>query len=326
MSAMARDNMDTASSGGPFDGFLPADFDAFEEKKWTSKKYNLERRRAKDKLLALARAARELLAEDLSSLDLHATDESPGVSNGHKVDAQLAYFLRDAEGQRAIRSLVNTTNLQAGAALFDIALVHQHASLVLRLDRTGLGVGLEIAGSAKVDRDNAAEKLKQGWAKERLIELAKALPPGSVIGFDADRGEASALEAERVDGWVDGFSKPQETFRAQYLVARTEPVLASTGAVGAAAELLKSFLPLFRFLAWARDNEHKQVKEAIKKTAGERQKKAAPAFTAGDRVTILAGLFAGRGGYLAEIDAKGRAKVMVGPVSVTVEVKDLKAS
>jgi hypothetical protein len=37
-------------------------------------------------------------------------------------------------------------------------------------------------------------------------------------------------------------------------------------------------------------------------------------------------LFAGRSGYLAEIDQKGRAKVMVGPVSVNVDVKDLKSS
>ena len=31
--------------------------------------------------------------------------------------------------------------------------------------------------------------------------------------------------------------------------------------------MLRTFVPLYRFLAWSRDNEHKQVKEAIKKTA-----------------------------------------------------------
>ena len=40
----------------------------------------------------------------------------------------------------------------------------------------------------------------------------------------------------------------------------------------------------------------------------------------------MSGLFAGRSGYLAELDAKGRAKVMVGPVSVSVDAKDLKSS
>lgn len=325
MSAMARDNMDTASSGGPFEGFAASDFDAFDQKKWASKKFNLERRKAKDKLLALARAAREAMGEELASLDLHASDESPGVSNGHKVDAQYAYFLRDAEGQRAIRALVNTTNLQAGAALFDIALMHQHACLLLRLDQQGLSLGLEIAGRAKVDRDNAAEKLKQGWARERIIELAKAVPAETMIGFD--NGVSSReLTLDHVEAWVDRFAKGQDLFRAQHMVPRSEPVLATADAVPLAVNALRVYAPLFRFLAWSRENEHKQVKEAIKKTTEERKQKAMPAFQAGDRVTILTGLFAGRGGYLSEIDAKGRAKVMVGPVSVTVEVKDLKAS
>jgi hypothetical protein len=326
MAGPVRENMDTASSGGPFDGFAASDFDAYDQKKWTSKKYNLERRRAKDKLLALARGAREKLQDELGNLDLHATDESPGVSNGHKVEAQHAFYVRNAEDQRAIRALVNTTNLQAGAALFDIGLMHQHACLVIGIDFGGLRFGLEIAGRAKVDRDNAGEKLKQAWARERLVELSRGLPARAEVGFEQDAHDAAALKAGSVEPWVDRFSKTQDSFRAQHAIARSDPRLANASAIALAEESLRAYVPLFRFLAWARDNEHKQVKEAIKKTVDERQKKAAPAFQAGDRVTILTGLFAGRGGYLSEIDAKGRAKVMVGPVSVTVEVKDLKAS
>ena len=313
---------DVASSGGAFEGFQDADFRAYEPKKWSSNAFTLERRLAKDKLLALARAVRERLDAEVADLELHATDEKPSVANGKKVDAQLAFFVRNAEGQAAIRALVNKTNLSAGASLFDISLHHQHASLWLKLDLSGLTIGLEIAAKAKVDRDNATEKLKQSWAKERLAELCRALPAGTEVGAGSSVAH-DAVTADDVDAWLSALGG-DASFLVQTKTAAAEARLRSADAIVLAHEQLTAYMPLFRFLAWSRQNEHAHVKETIKKTVDEQKKKAIP-FQAGDRVTILAGLFAGRGGYLAEIDAKGRAKVMVGPVSVTVEVKDLKA-
>ncbi|MEL6186607.1 MAG: hypothetical protein AAFU79_18465, partial [Myxococcota bacterium] len=86
-------------------------------------------------------------------------------------------------------------------------------------------------------------------------------------------------------------------------------------------------------LAWAPDNDFAKV--AVEKTVKKAEKKLkkggsgssdskVPSLEPGSRVTILSGLFAGRGGYLAEIDGKGQAKVMVGPVSVTVPATDVK--
>ncbi|MFO0723774.1 MAG: hypothetical protein U1E65_08340 [Myxococcota bacterium] len=314
---------DVASSGGAFEGFKEADFRAYEPKKWSSNAFTLERRLAKDKLLALARAVRDGFETELADLELHATDEKPSVANGKKVDSQFAYFVRNAEGQAAIRALVNTTKLSAGASLFDISLHHQHASLWLKLDLAGLTVGLEIASKAKVDRDNAVEKLKQSWARERLIELCRALPAGTEVGTASAMVAFDAVNPPDVEAWLEALGT-DASFSAQTKIASGEPRLASADAIALVHEQLALYLPLFRFLAWSRQNEHAHVKETIKKTVDEQKKKAIP-FQPGDRVTILSGLFAGRGGYLAEIDAKGRAKVMVGPVSVTVEVKDLKA-
>lgn len=314
---------DVASSGVVFDGFQAADFKAYEAHKQGSMKFTLERRRAKDKLLAVARSVQEMLGDELSGLELHASDEMPSVKNGKKVDHQLAFFMRDAEGQKALRALINTTNLQAGAALFDIALEHQHASLGVRLDESGVSVGVEIAARAKVDRDNVFEKLRQSWARERALELIHALPAPAMAGVEEASVPAEELNLDVVESWV--AAGQTKSLRASTMLVAIDPVLSGAGAVQAIADLVRAYVPLYRFWAWSRENEHAGVKETIKKTAEVRQKKLV-AFAPGDRVTILAGLFAGRAGYVAEIDAKGKAKVMVGPVSLSLEAKDLKSA
>ncbi len=324
MSGPLPTKSDVASSGVVFDGFQAADFKAYEKHKQGSMKFTLERRNSKDKLLAIARQVHEQLGAELAGLELHASDEMPSVKNGKKVDHQLAFFIRDAEGQKALRALINTTNLQAGAALFDIALEHQHASLGLRLDESGVAVGVEIAARAKVDRDNVVEKLRQSWARERVVELVHALPVPAMAGVEDASVPAEELTLDVVESWVAAVGQ-SKSLRVSTMLVAIDPVLAGPGAVQAIADLVRAYLPLYRFWAWSRENEHAGVKETIKKTAEVRQKKAV-AFAPGDRVTILAGLFAGRAGYVAEIDAKGKAKVMVGPVSLSLEAKDLKSA
>jgi hypothetical protein len=322
MPPLVRDNVNAFSSGGPFTGFGESDFKAYEPKKWSSNAYTLERRKAKDKLLALSRAVQEQLQKELAGLELVGSDEAPTVANGKKVEAQWAFFVRDSEARAALKPFLETTDLQAGANLFDIALQHQHAVLALRLDLEGLDLRVDLAGKAKVDRENFAEKLKQGWARDQWVQLCRGLPAGAKVGFEPN----PKLAAEIDPGDFEGLAEPikgDAAFVVGARVPKSDPVLGNEGLIDLVLERTRAMLAVYRFLAWSRDNDHRQIKEALKKTQEERAKRAA-AFQPGDRVTILAGLFAGRSGYLAELDAKGRAKVMVGPVSVSVEAKDLK--
>jgi transcription antitermination factor NusG len=312
-------------SGGAFSGFMQADFNAYEPKKHASNAYTLERRRAKDKLLALVRAVQKELEEELAGLELGASDEMPTVANGRKVECQWAFFTRGADDRSSIRTLLHRTDLAGGAELFDIAIQHQHACIMLRLDQSGLAISFDLATKARVDRDNAAEKLKQTWAKDKLVELCRALPGDAKIGLKNDLKDPLAITASDVQAWIELLEKSEQPFLAEVFIEKSEEILASPGLIATVAEHVSQFVPIYRFLAWSRDNDQRQVKSAVKQEMADRQKKAVT-FEAGDRVTILSGLFAGRSGYLAEIDGKGRAKVMVGPVSVTVDAKDLKAS
>jgi hypothetical protein len=323
MPPLVRDNVNAFSSGGPFTGFGEGDFKAYEPKKWSSNAYTLERRKAKDKLLALSRAVQEQLQKELAGLDLVGSDEAPTVANGKKVEAQWAFFVRDAESRAALKPFLETTDLQAGANLFDIALQHQHAVLALRLDLAGLDLRVDVAGKAKVDRENFAEKLKQGWARDQWAELCRGLPEGAKTGFEPNLKLAAEITPSDAEELPEPMSKGDASFVVGTRVEKTDPILGNEGLIDVLLERTRKMLTIYRFLAWSRDNDHRQLKEALKKTQEEKAKRAA-AFQPGDRVTILAGLFAGRSGYLAELDAKGRAKVMVGPVSVSVEAKDLK--
>lgn len=317
-------NLGAIGSGGAFGGFEAADFDAFAKKKWASNAYTLERRQAKDRLLALVRAVQTELDEELSKLELGATDEAPSVANGRKVQAQWVFFTRSAPERAALKTLLNRTDLASGASLFDIAVHHQHACLQLRLDADGLAIGMEIAGKATVDRDNANKKLDHKWARDKLVQLAKELPNGARIGLGNDAVEAIDLDGDAVDRWAKNLPKSGDRLFAEALLGRDEEVLASDALIGTAVEHVAGFLPFLEFLAWSRDNDHTQVKDAIKEQKKVAEERAAT-LEPGARVTILSGLFSGRGGYVAEV-GKGKAKVMVGPVSVTVDVKDLKGA
>lgn len=311
-------------SGGAFQGFSDADFNAYEAKKHSSNVFTLERRKAKDKLLSLTRAVQEELADELKGLELGASDEAPSMANGRKVEAQWVFFTRNGDERTSLRKQLQKTDLQGGAGLFDIAIQHQHACLIMRLDQRGLAIGVELASKARVDRENFSEKLKQNWAREKFIELARGLPNGAEVRFGATRADATSISANELEAWLAPLREDSSAWVAEAMLPQAEEVLRSAAVIGTVTEHVEAFLPLYRFLAWARDNEHRGAKQEAQKQIAEEKKRPA-LFEPGDRVTILSGLFAGRSGYLAELDSKGRAKVMVGPVSVTVDAKDIKA-
>ena len=312
-------------SGGAFEGFDDTDFDAYLRPKWSSNAYTLHRRRAKDRLLSLGRTVGSELEEELANLELGASDEAPSVANGRSVQAQWVYFTRAAELRASLKSLLSRTDLASGASLFDISVQHQHINLHLRLDATGFCVGVEIAAKAMVDRDNAKAKLAHGWARDQLLGLCKALPVASQIGFVPHLKDALTLTAEDVAEFAEAFSPTASAFIVQAPIGREDGVLGQQSFVGTAVEYVAHLLPVYRFFAWDRDNDHTQVRDQVEKRKKAKKKAETAALQPGSRVTILAGLFSGRAGYLQEIDNKGRAKVMVGPVSVTLDLKDIKA-
>lgn len=305
-----------------FTGFDAADFDAFLPKKQGSNAYTLERRRAKDKLLAVARALADRDPKAVDGLDLETTEDAPSVQNGRKVRALSAYYVRPAAVRSGLKELL-ATNLGAGAGLFEIAVHQQHAHLELRIDVDALTVGVRVPPGARVDRENISEKLALDWAREELAELLAVLPGDARAGIEGDLMAPTEISVETFGAWARGDATTGPSLIVEQIIPRSEPALSEPGWLDAGVETLAQFAPVLRYLAWSRANDHTRVQEAVAKKV-EATKKEAAGFEAGTRVTILSGLFAGRAGYVQELDHKGKVKVMVGPVTITVDRDDLK--
>ncbi len=315
-------NLGAIGSGVEFRGFETADFEAYLPKKRRSNAFTLQRRQAKDRLLALTRSARADLEDGLSALEFGASDEAPSVANARSVDAQWVFFTRPAEMRQSLKPFLHRTDLQSGASLFDIAVNHQHICLQLRLSDDGLAVGIEMATKAVVDRDNAAAKLKHSWARKQFLELMASLPSETRIGFADDL--ESALELKDVpESWAALWGESQDTFRAEVHIDQSDEVLTEPALIGTVSELLVAFLPLYEFFAWTRDNDKCDLQVSIQQKKKAKKEATVSALSPGARVTILAGLLSGRAGYIAEVE-KDKVKVMVGPVAMTVDVKDVK--
>lgn len=327
-------NLRAFGSVAHFAGLDAADFDAYARKKWRSNAFTLGRRTAKDKLLALTRAAQDALQDSLSDLELGASDEAPSVANGREVKEQLVYFIRPAEHRAALKTLLNRTDLGAGAGLFDIAIEHQHAHLFLRLDLDGLGVGVALPAKASVDRDNLARRLEYEGEADPLLAACAALPEGSQVSCCDDSLPAAELTEPQLDAWGKLLKDQPQSLSFECFFSREDPRLADAeeggdpeAFVALVVDALARFLPVLRYLAWSPDNDFAHVKFTVKQVekakAEAKAEVAPPSLQAGGRVIILSGLFAGRAGYLGEVE-RGKAKVMVGPVAVSVDLSDLK--
>ena len=86
------------------------------------------------------------------------------------------------------------------------------------------------------------------------------------------------------------------------------------------ARTLQSLLPIYRFIAWSRDNDFVSIRETLQK---EKQQKRQKGLAKNDAVRIVRGMFAGKQGVVQEVDAKGGLRVLVGKVAVKLGAEDV---
>ena len=81
-------------------------------------------------------------------------------------------------------------------------------------------------------------------------------------------------------------------------------------------------MPLYEFIAWSRDNDHHELKEALR----EQKQKAEKQFKqlgVGDRVRIVRGLASGKIGIIDSIEKKGVVKVRIGMLVMSSKMEEL---
>ena len=323
--AIDRDKISAFASQKGFLGFEASDFDAYEPKKWSSNAYTLARRTAKDKVLSVATTVLSELASHLEGLELFGSDEAPTIANGRKVEAQWAFFIRTSNDRNILKPRLQKTDLGA-ASLFDIALQNQHISVSIKLDHGGVTIGVDIPSKATVDRENFQLALEDESFQDGFLASLQLLPGGSTIGFEEDRIDCLTLDTSHLTDFGEKLRSSETPFSIQNHINVDEAIEVKEALSFSIADAVEKLIPLYRQMAWSPEHDRIQLQKEIKKVEKTKEKEHVASFQVGERVTIMSGLFAGRVGYLQEINDSGKAKVMVGPIAVNVDAKDLKGN
>lgn len=306
----------------PFEGFENKDFDAFEESKWVSNAFNLERLEVKLKLSSLGKIIEGQLGEKLSDLEMDLSEERPSIFNQHKVSHLTLFFYRDLKARKQVGSLLDKSRTIADNVM-DAAPYHRHISLCVRVRKSGIEAGIFIHRNSWLDWKNAVERCKSYGESDRLAGILSGLGPGVKYstGEGLSEDAESASEINTVS-FIEGLEKADPYTIVGEIFSYQSSIVRQAEFVGRVADLFGSLLPLFRFISWTHENDFHGLKDAIKKQQDKAQRKFS-SIEVGDKVRIVSGLASGRLGVVDAIEKKGVVKVRMGLLVMSLRIEDL---
>ncbi len=305
-----------------FEGLISADFDAFEEKKWSSHAFNRERLEIKLKLNPLGKYLAKELEPKLPGQEMGITEERPSIFNQHQVRDLTLYFFRDEQSRRALGGILDKAKSIADN-VSDPAFHHRHINLGVRVHSKGVETGLWLHRNAWVDWKNVVQRCQEYWERDKLSDLLTSLPPSirysRISGVPADAQSANSVNLEEI---LENFDRAEPWSFFGEALERSDPALGSEQLPDRLAGIFGVLVPLHDFICWRRDNDFHELKEVMK----EQKEKAKVKFTSlqvGDEVRILKGLASGRLGVLESIERKGVVKVRIGNIAIAVNIDEL---
>ncbi len=315
-----------------FSGFTASDFDAYAPKKWKSNVFTRERLEVKQKLQALGRAAApSLLGVDGAPLSSETSAEYPALWNHKQVEAQHLFFSRNEAARKELDQIIDRTKSLA-SLIDDPTPLRNHVFLAVSISQTQLDIAVKLHPDARIDRENIDRKCDDHFERGKLLHMVAGLGAQYRIGITPDVTtvdlDDSALAA-LVKRLATMPAAPPLALAAPHLfyvgraIAQSEVAALGADLVGVVQSTLESLLPVYRFIAWSRDNDYVLMREALQK---EKQVKRQKGLAKNDQVRIVGGMFAGKTGVVQDIDGKGALKILVGKVAVKLDAKDVTKS
>jgi transcription antitermination factor NusG len=312
-----------------FAGFTNADFDAYQSKKWKSNVFNRERLEVKQKLVALGRELQgAMVGPDGSPLANEASVEHPALWNHKQVEAQHLYFSRNEGARKELDAIIDRQRTMS-SLIDDPTPQRNHIFFAVTLSEPSIELSLKLHPDARVDRENLERKCDDHFEREKLLNMLRALGEGFRFGITPELVPVADVDAAHLQKIVTQLGQPQgfappgtppRLFYAGRAVPRADAVAAGTAIVDVARAGLAALMPLYRYIAWSRDNDFLSMREALQK---EKQQKRQRGLTKNDTVRIIRGMFSGKQGLVQEVDAKGGVKVLVGKVAVKLDAEDV---
>ncbi|MDO9021497.1 MAG: hypothetical protein Q7V43_31510 [Myxococcales bacterium] len=253
-----------------FQGFSASEFDAYAPPRASSNAFNRPRLEAREKAMALGRVMQADATALGVALELRASDEHPSLWNKRSVTAQWVFLWRDADARRALEALLDDgRSLQA--TLSDPTPFFRHAFLALHVDGEGVEVSLRVHGDAWVDARNLRARCASPEGRAALVAALRALPEDFVLGVtDAARVSVRDVTDATLDEALAAWSRPSQWWSVGWPLSRAvvldqagaleEPILAA----------FRALVPIYRLVAWSRDNDLIAVDRALAEAQAER--------------------------------------------------------
>ncbi len=308
-----------------FEGFADSDFDAFAPSKWQSHAFNRERLEVKLKLSDLGVELEKRLAMRLAGQEMGLTPERPSIFNQHQVRDISLYFLRNEQSRRILGSILDQSTRIADTVQ-DPALHHQHIMLAFRMHQQGVEIGLWLHESAWADWKNMLHRCREYWEKEKLDGILAALPTS--IAYARGRPEAFDIVSAAnvgVERILESFLQTGPWSFFGEVLDRTQSVLVSPDLTGHIDAVFSSLIELYQYISWRPDNDYHNLNAVVKKEKHKVETKFTE-LKPGDKVKIVKGLATGRTGIVSTLERKGKVKIRLGTMLVTMQLDEVVAS
>ena len=258
-----------------FNGFVPADFDAYQEKKWGSNRFNLERMRTREKLTGLHISLQSAWKSHGETLEVGWSHDHPTVFNHKKVSSQWCYTIRSEDARKMLTGTLSRSK-SIGAQVEDPALHHLHALVALEIDSEGLGCFFGLHRNASVDTQNLVSKLQDEREFESFKERIVALPEKTILRKDDQESPLSEAKEWTAAEWISwiGSSKenaPQSWLRIGTWQSRDTDTLASEEGSEFLGTWMATLTPLLHFMQWSQDNDFLDLAESLREEKSARE-------------------------------------------------------
>lgn len=293
--------------------------------------YNRERLEVKQRLLELGRAVGGgVLGGDGSPLFIESSVEHPALWNHKQVDTQSVYFSRHQAARKELDGIIERSKPIA-SLLDDPTPQRNHLFLAITLTHEALELSLRLHPDACIDRQNLERKLDEHYEAERLIGLLAELPVGYQMGITPELEPIEAsLSAEQLRDTIGKLppggtlslpgSAPRLLYVGQSLLRGEVLMRTPEELIDWVQARLFELVPLYRYIAWSRDNDYVSMRQVLDKEKTARRQKG---LHKGDKVRVVRGMWAGKDGVIQEVDTKGQLKVLVGNMVVKLDAAEV---
>ncbi|MEC8023481.1 MAG: hypothetical protein VX223_06065 [Myxococcota bacterium] len=238
-----------------FPGFEKKHYDAYEERKWASNRFNLERMRVREVVESLTSEAISSLEDPPAWLSVTPTQDHPTIFNHKRVDSQWVLIGRSEDEWQRIRPLA-----EREAALAQHAAESQpqlsRLNLALRLDLNGFEVAVKVSKLAALDRRNFMARLKDENSKATFLAMLHALPESAAISVEAQVFSAPSVDDAALDALISSLISDGDWFSVGYAWGRDHGAPAQPEFVEEVADCLRTLIPVYEFIHWSTSNDY----------------------------------------------------------------------